>query len=75
MYNLVSPTRLVYTIGSLSHSYLVLYAHMQYTYIHLFAVARWLLSLLSDYKSATCSERLQFVIRQRLYLIGEQEYI
>ena len=26
-------------------------------YIYLFAVARWLLCLLSDYKSATCSER------------------
>ena len=41
----------------------------------LFAVARWLLCLLSDYKSATCSEKCQFVIRQRLYLIGEQEYL
>ena len=26
-------------------------------YYVLFAVARWLLCLLSDYKSATCSER------------------
>ena len=43
-----------------------------YIYIYSFAVARWLLCLLSDYKSATCSERGQFVIRQRLYLIGER---
>ena len=41
----------------------------------LFAVAKWLLCLLSDYKSATCSERRQLVIRQRLYLIGERLYL
>ena len=45
--------------------------------MRLFAVARWLLCLLSDYKSGTCSERSDsnYILLESDYILLESNYV